>query len=707
MRPSRRTIPNIQCCLTVLALGISTVLVKSETAAAPAPKPNILYILTDDLGWGDLGVLFQNSRQTANDRNKPWHLTPNLDKFAAEGVQLPAHYCPAPVCAPSRASLMLGVSQGHANVRDNQFDKALENNHTLATVLRQAGYATVAIGKWGLQGMKAGETNPATWPAYPTHRGFDYFFGYARHSDGHEHYPKEAPYQKPKQVWDGTKNITPELDKCYTADLWTARAKQWIIDHERDHAAQPFFMYLAYDTPHATDELPTQAYPEGRGLHGGMQWLGTPGHMINTASGTIDSWEYPDYQNATWDQDRNPATAEVPWPNVYKRYATDVRRLDDAVADIKQLLIDLKIDGDTLVIFTSDNGPSIESYLPKQPLRADFFDSFGIFDGIKRDCLEGGVRVPTLVRWPGHIPAGKIVTQPSIAYDWMRTFADVAGVPEPARADGVSLLPELTGHGNQQDRGYLYVEYFNDAKTPRYVDFTLNNRGRVRNQMQAIRIGDYVGLRYDIQSQADPFEIFNVVVDPKEATNLAPGMNQLEHQMKQLVLQVRRPDSDAPRPYDNELVPALSGIPVTNEVEWRAYEGAYPWVPDFETLAPVAQGISAGPDLQKRTRDDNIGLFFTGFLNIPKDGNYTFSLAADTGALLRIHDATVIDADFGYVSGTQASGSIRLQAGLHPFRLYYARRSKGKPELKWSWSGPGMVKELIPASAFDRAANSK
>src|SRR5215469_4941578 len=264
---------------------------KAET---PAPAhPNIIYILTDDLGWGDLGVLFQNSRAAANNRSKPWHLTPNLDRFAAEGVQLPAHYCPAPVCAPSRASLLLGVSQGHANVRDNQFDKALENNHTLATVLKQAGYATVAIGKWGLQGVKAGETNPATWPAYPTKRGFDYFFGYARHSDGHEHYPKEGPYEKPKQVWDGTNDITPDLDKCYTADLWTARAKQWIIDHQHSSPAQPFFMYLAYDTPHATTELPTQAYPAGGGLRGGMKWLGEPGRMINTASGEIDSWMYP------------------------------------------------------------------------------------------------------------------------------------------------------------------------------------------------------------------------------------------------------------------------------------------------------------------------------------------------------------------------------------------------------------------------------
>lgn len=683
------------------AAALSTCSVQAE-ALVPA-HPNIIYILTDDLGWGDLGVLFQNSRAAANNRSKPWHLTPNLDRFAAEGVQMPAQYCPAPVCAPSRASLLLGLSQGHANVRDNQFDKALENNHTLATVLKQAGYATVAIGKWGLQGVGAGETNPATWPAYPTKRGFDCFFGYARHADGHEHYPKEGPYQGSKQVWDGTNDVTPQLDKCYTADLWTAWAKHWIVEHEHSSAGQPFFMYLAYDTPHATTELPTQAYPSGGGLHGGLQWLGTPGHAINTASGKIDSWMYPEYRDATYDDDRNPATPEVPWPEVYKRYATDVRRLDDAVADIVQLLRDLNIDDDTLVIFTSDNGPSIESYLPGRPLRADFFESYGIFDGIKRDCLEGGVRVPTLARWPGHIPAGKVIAQPSIAYDWMRTFADVAGVPEPARADGVSLLPELTGQGTQRDRGYLYVEYFNNGKTPSYVDFTPSNRGRMRNQMQAIRVGDYVGLRYDIQSQADPFEIYRVTVDPKEATNLAPSMTSLEQHIKSLALQVRRPDSDAPRPYDNELVPASPVTSTVSGVEWKAYEGSYPWVPDLETLPAVASGVASQPDLSKRARANDIGLLFSGYIFAPQDGRYTFYLTTDTGALLRIHDATVIDADYGYVGGTERSGSIRLQAGLHPFRLYYARREQGKPALNFSWSGPGISKRIISSAFFSRA----
>ena len=274
-----------------------------------ARRPNIIFILCDDMGYGDLGVLYQNGRAPG----LPREVTPHLDTLAAEGIRLGQHYCPAPVCAPSRASLLLGVHQGHANVRDQQWDKALADNHTLATVLRKAGYATAAIGKWGLGGDDVGGTTPADWAGYPTKRGFDYFFGYERHADGHEHYPKEALYSNgSKECYDGTNNISSELDKCYTADLFTARAKKWIEDQRAAHPDQPFFLYLAYDTPHAVYEFPTQAYPAGGGATGGLQWLGTPGHMINTASGTVDSFVDPDYATATYDDDGNPATPARP-----------------------------------------------------------------------------------------------------------------------------------------------------------------------------------------------------------------------------------------------------------------------------------------------------------------------------------------------------------------------------------------------------------
>ena len=680
-----------------LALAIAALLFALVAHAATPTQPNILFVLCDDLGWGDLGTFYQNSRASGLPRER----TPQLDKLAAEGAKLTNHYSAAPVCAPSRASIFLGVSQGHANIRNNQFDKALENNHTLATVLGTAGYATVAIGKWGLQGRTKQENHPADWPGYPTKRGFDSFFGYVRHSDGHEHYPKEGVYRGKKEVWQNDANIASKLDKCYTADLWTAWAKQWIVQHEKAHPDQPFFMYLGYDTPHAVTELPTQAYPAGGGLTGGLQWLGKPGHMITTASGTPDSWVHPDYLAATYDDDNDPSTPEVAWPNVNQRYATAVRRIDDAVGDLKQLLRDLKIDSNTLVIFSSDNGPSIESYLKDEPLRADFFDSFGPFDGIKRDCWEGGVRVPTLACWPGHIAAGTVLDQPSISYDWLPTFADAAGVPAPARTDGVSILPDLTGSGGQRHPESLYVEYFHGGKTPDYADFAPAHRGRQRGQMQVVRMGDYVGVRYDVKSQDDPFEIYNVTKDPKQMYNLAPEKQDLEKRMKSKVLQVRRPNDSAERPYDNELVPALSDRPVEPGIEWSVYEGVFPWVPDFETLQACRQGLAKQMDLTPLTRTDDIGLFFNGLINVPEDGTYTFALSADTGALLRIHDATVIDADFGYEAGKESEGSIQLKAGLHPIRLYYyARKTKNSPSLDLKWRGPGFDSQPVPARAL-------
>ena len=197
-------------------------------------SPNIIFMMADDQGYGDLGIFFQNERR--KNKSKPAELSPQLDKLASQGVMLTQYYCAAPICAPSRASLLLGVSQGHANVRDNQFDKALEDNYTMASTLRTLGYSTAAIGKWGLQGNDKYDFNGYQWPAHPLKRGFDYYFGYMRHSDGHEHYPKEALYRKywaenGKGVWENYTNLTQKLDKCYTADLWTALAKKYIIDH--------------------------------------------------------------------------------------------------------------------------------------------------------------------------------------------------------------------------------------------------------------------------------------------------------------------------------------------------------------------------------------------------------------------------------------------------------------------------------------------
>ncbi|HYC27906.1 MAG TPA: sulfatase-like hydrolase/transferase, partial [Chitinophagaceae bacterium] len=343
--------------------------------------------------------------------------------------------------------------------------------------LKSLGYHTAAIGKWGLQGNDKYDLNGYQWPAHPLNRGFDYYFGFMRHSDGHEHYPKEALHRKywaenAKVVWENYTSITAGLDNCYTADLWTAAAKKYIVDQTRkSNKNKPFFLYLAYDTPHAVLELPSTKYPEGKGLKGGIQWIGKPGAFINTATGNPDSYVYPDYAKATYDHDQNSSTAEVPWPEVYQRYATANRRIDDAVGDIQQLLKDLKIDSNTIVVYTSDNGPSKESYLPEpgfDPNDPTFFSSYGPFDGIKGDLWEGGVRVPAIAWSPGRIRAGSVITTPAIAYDWAPTFIQLAGAVPPRRMEGISLIPALMDQANPEPR-ILYIEYKNDDPTPDYT----------------------------------------------------------------------------------------------------------------------------------------------------------------------------------------------------------------------------------------------
>lgn len=644
--------------------------------------PNVIFILTDDLGYGDIGVFFQNQRRQKANKALPFQLTPHLDQMAASGAKFTHQYSNAPVCAPSRASFMTGMNQGNASVRDNQFDKQIENNHTVATMLKAGGYATAAIGKWGLQGETKEEPN---WPAHPSKRGFDQFFGYMRHADGHEHYPYEGLYRGKKQVWDNYTDVAAELSKCYTTDLWTAYAKKWIVDHEQGKdAKQPFFMFLAYDAPHAVLELPTQAYPKGGGLKGGLQWTGKGGSMINTASGEIDTYVHPDYANATYDDDQNAGTPEKAWPDTYKRYATANRRIDDAIGDLTQLLQDLNIAENTLVIFTSDNGPSIESYLPKgfAPNSPEFFGSFGPFDGIKRDVWEGGLRMPALASWPGNIAPGKTISSPSMLSDWMATFAEAAKIPVPARTDGVSLLPSLTGKG-KQEAGQVYVEYTEGGRTPDFKSFEESRRGRKRDQMQMIRFGDLVGVRYQIKSAEDDFEIYNVVTDPKETKNLAagPAYQKIQEKMKAKVLQGRRVDSEAPRPYDGAAIPAS---PISKGLKpglnWRFFKGDFPWVISekgraaqqkggAESLKPVPVGTADGMVL------------YEAYFKAPKDGNYTFSLQTKGKAYVRLHEAELLDADFGYTSGKEIFTTVKLKAGYHPVKIYALKKGGKKEEL--------------------------
>ncbi|WP_194767039.1 sulfatase-like hydrolase/transferase [Tamlana sp. I1] len=679
--------------LTMLFLALF-----SSIGAQDEQKPNIIFILTDDLGYGDLGVFYQDQLALDITSGIPRQFTPYLDQMSHEGATLSQHYAAAPVCAPSRASLLLGRNQGHSNIRDNQFDKALDNNYTLGSTLQKAGYSTAAIGKWGMQGRHDEGPN---WTAHPLNRGFDYYMGYIRHVDGHEHYPKEGTYRGSKEVYENRKNITANLDKCYTTDLWTAVAKKWIVDHKKSNEnKKPFFMYLAYDTPHAVLELPTQAYPEGNGLNGGIQWTGKPGKMINTASGKVDSWIHPDYVNATYDDDGKTSTPEIAWPDIYKRYATDVRRIDRAVGDILQLLKDLDIDNNTMVIFTSDNGPSRESYIKNKPINPTFFKSFGPFDGIKRDCWEGGLRMPTIAWWPENIPTGHTIETPSISYDWMPTFVNMAGLPAPAISDGVSLLPSLLNKGNQQNSN-IYVEYFQSKTTPNYKDFIPARRGGKRNQMQMLRIDNLVGVRYDIKKQDDDFEIYDVVKDPQQTNNLAKnaGMKTFQQELKDRALQSRIANNTAVRPYDNELIPAKVINNTNKGLVWKVYKGNFPWVPALETFTPDNKGTTKAPNTKIDTNQAFGALYIEGYIKIPEDGVYNFYITTDKGALLRIHDAAVIDADYNYFGNSTKSGTLRLKAGLHPIRLYSIHGEKVK-KLNLEWSSSKISKQTIPASQF-------
>ncbi|QDV08315.1 Arylsulfatase [Planctomycetes bacterium Poly30] len=607
-------------------------------------RPNVLFILCDDLGYGDLGVLFQNERQESRR-----HSTPHMDRLAREGRILLRHYCPAPVCAPSRASLMSGQHQGHASIRDNQFDKALPEGPNMASLLQGAGYRTALIGKWGLQGN--GES-PATWPAYPTKRGFDEFFGYVRHRDGHSHYPAHKTEARGKmELYDGQENVSAQLTGCYTTDLFTARAKKFLAERAAAESSQPFFLLLTYDTPHAALHVPAAPYPEGSGMNGGVQWLGEPGAMINTAAEPIDSFLHPDYRGQEWTDSE-------------KRFATMVRRLDDGVGDLMQTLDDLGLTENTLLVLTSDNGPHNEAYTPGRRYGADRFDSFGPLDGIKRDVYEGGIRVPTIARWPGEVPAGSSSPRISQFHDWLPTLLELGGARAPSGTDGVSMAADLRGD-EQSPVGTVYVEYTAGGKTPGYEEFDPRRRGAKRGQMQAIYLDGYKGVRTDIQSHEDPFQIYETLGDPGESHDLAgtsPFFERLNISMRKEVLRIRRPNPSAPRPYDHVPMPSLR--------------------PHRESLDEVLTSIER--EVLSETRDTSFG--HQTHVSIRTTGRYTFHLHAPGGAVFRLHRAIMIDSE-SQPSEEVRTASVLLEAGQHVVSVD-GQALKGRPAFELTWEGP-------------------
>ena len=355
-----------------------------------------------------------------------------------------------------------------------------------------------------------------------------------------------------------------------------------------------------------------------------------------------------------------------------------IHRIDDNVGDVFQLLKDLNLDDNTLVIFTSDNGPHNEGNDPR------YFASWGPFDGIKRDLFEGGLREPTIVHWPGHVPSGATSDEPTVQYDWMATFANLTGVPKPAITDGISILPTITGHAaEQQHHPYLYFEYQGPDAGPITKEILARHNYTTRGQMQAVRLGDMVGVRYDIQTPDDPLELYNVKNDLHENHNLAadPIYAPVLAKMRTLLITSREPVADAPRPYDDVPMPAVPAPHMTGGIRYAAFTGQWPWLPDFRTMRPSKIGTS-------KTLSASAGAAaqFTGYIQVPADGDYHFD--ADSSCDLWIHDGLIIrDTD------TSNAGSVKLKAGWHPLRV-----AASKSNLQITITGGGIMQQPIAAN---------
>ncbi|KAA3611511.1 MAG: N-acetylgalactosamine-6-sulfatase [Planctomycetota bacterium] len=367
----------------------------SPVAQEPDQPPNLIFILADDLGYGDLGCFGQRTIST-----------PALDRMAEQGMRLTHFYAGSTVCAPSRCTLMTGMHTGHCRVRGNGRVPLQPDDLTVAELLQSAGYTTGLIGKWGL-GL-------AETTGIPNSQGFDYFFGYLSQVNAHNYYPEYLWRNQEKVLLKGNKaqGGVSSLRSQYSHDLFTEEAMTFV----RKHHDEPFFLYLAYTIPHANNE---RGRKEGNGM------------------------EVPDWG----------PYADREWPEPQKGHAAMIHRLDRDVGRLLTLLQDLEIASRTLVIFSSDNGPHKEG-----GAKPDFFDSNGVHKGIKRALYDGGIRVPTLAWWPGTVKPGSVCDTPGAFWDFLPTAAEVAGVEVPEGLDGVSLLPLLRG-AELPKRPPLYWEF--------------------------------------------------------------------------------------------------------------------------------------------------------------------------------------------------------------------------------------------------------
>ena len=448
-------------------------LLVSGVTGLSADKPNIVFILADDLGYGDLGCFGQKKIQT-----------PQIDQMAAEGMKLTDFYAGSTVCAPSRCVLMTGQDTGHCWVRGNGAKEAQtlrDQDVTVAEKLKEAGYATALIGKWGL-----GEEGTS---GHPNRQGFDYFYGYLNQRHAHNYYPeflfrgeekvKLRNVSDPrwlnseKATTDGAGFASPDGRIDYSHDLIADEAMQWLEKSAKGDA--PFFLYMALTIPHANNE-------------------GT--------RGTGDGQDVPDHG----------IYADKDWTGPNKGQAAMITQMDRDVGRLLEKLNSLGVAENTLVIFSSDNGHHKEG--GNDP---EFFDANGPLRGMKRDLTEGGIRVPTIAWWPGTIEAGSQSNHIASFADFMATACDVAGVKTPKGTQSHSFLKALQGDENENkaapmDR-VLYWEFYE------------------KGSKQAVRFGNWKAIRKPMFT--GEVELYDLSKDIGEENNLAnsnPAMKMIATQ---------------------------------------------------------------------------------------------------------------------------------------------------------------------------------
>ncbi|MCG6155019.1 arylsulfatase [Rubinisphaera margarita] len=458
---------------SLLLVAAALVITGSVASAAEPSKPNIIFILADDLGYGDLGCYGQEKIKT-----------PHLDQMAAEGMKFTQFYAGATVCAPSRCVLMTGLHTGHCQVRGNgssDKQKLRDEDVTIAEVLDDAGYYNALIGKWGLGEPGGGEAG------FPSKQGFDYSFGYLSQHHAHNYYP-EILWRNEEKVqlrnvvekmkvgeWGAAGYATKRVD--YSHDLFMEDTLSY-LDERKD--GQPFFLYLALTIPHANNE-------------------GT--------RGTGNGQEVPDYG----------IYADKDWSDPDKGQAAMITRMDSGIGQMFEKLKQLGMDQDTIVMFTSDNGPHKEG--GNNP---DTFDPNGPLKGMKRDLTEGGIRVPFIVRWPGKVKAGTVSDHIGYFGDFFATACDLAGVETPQGLDSISFLPELLGKSKQQkEHDYLYWEFYEQGSR------------------QAVRQGKYKAIR---QPMFDgDVQLYDLSKDLGEENNIADENPQLANKMAGIMDKAHEP----------------------------------------------------------------------------------------------------------------------------------------------------------------------